>query len=109
MNTKIDFFSTNDDISKILSHRIKAERIAQELKQSDLARMADVKIHVVRNLEQHSKVSLDNLISIIRALKKLSIFEDMFDFAQERIEIDAFKYKNQMDKKVKKRVRDAKQ
>lgn len=108
MNTKIDFFSTNDDIAKILSARIKDERIAQELKQSDLAKMADVKPHVIRNLEQHSKVSLDNLISIIRALKKLSIFEDMFDFEQERIDIDAFNYKNNIDKKAKKRVRDAK-
>ena len=70
--------------------------------------MADVKPHVIINLEQHSKVSLDNLISIIRALKKLSIFEDMFDFKQERIDIDAFKYKNDSSKKAKKRVRDAK-
>lgn len=106
MNSKIDFFSTNKDIANLLSFRIKEERIAQELKQSELAVKANVKVHVVRNLEQHSKITLDNLISIIRALKKLDIFNEMFDFAKERIEVDAFNYvKNQ---KTKKRVKSAK-
>ena len=109
MNSKLDFFSTNNDVANLLSARVKNERIFQELKQSELAEMADVKLHVIRNFEQHSKISLDNLISIIRALKKLGIFEDMFDFEQERIDIDAFKYIDDAKKKAKKRVRDAKQ
>ena len=107
MSAKIDFFSTNEDIAKLLSSRIKEERIAQELKQSELAAMANVKTHVVRNLEQHSKITLDNLISIIRALKKLDIFENMFDFAKQRIEVDAFTYANDLNKR-RKRVKSAK-
>jgi transcriptional regulator with XRE-family HTH domain len=105
----IDYFTTNDDISRLLASRIKEERIAQKLKQEELAKKANVKIHVVRNLEQHSKVTLDNLISILRGLKKLSIFEDMFDFSKERIEVDAFKYKEDLKKRSKKRVYDEKQ
>ena len=64
----INILSSNEDIAKILALRIKKERIAQNLKQAELANMADVKPHVIRNLEQHSKITLDNLISIIRAL-----------------------------------------
>ena len=109
MNDKIDFFSTNKDIAMLLSSRIKAERIAQELKQSELALKANVKVHVVRNLEQHSKITLDNLISIIRALKKLDIFNDLFDFAKKRIEVDAFNYIDKQKMKTKKRVKSAKQ
>ena len=108
MNDKIDFFSTNDDIAKLLSFRIKEERIAQQLKQSELAARANVKVHVVRNLEQHSKITLDNLISIIRALKKLDVFNEMFDFAKQRIEVDAFNYANEQKLKTKKRVKSAK-
>lgn len=108
MHNKIDFLSTNEDIAMLLSSRIKEERIAQELKQSELATKANVKVHVVRNLEQHSKITLDNLISIIRALKKLDIFNDMFDFAKQRIEVDAFNYINEQNKKTKKRVKSAK-
>ncbi len=104
----INFFTTNQEISKILSGRIKEERIAQNLKQVDLAYIANVKIHVIRNFEQHSTITLDNLISIIRALKKLDIFEELFDFAKERREVDAFEYL-EMKKKTKKRVYDAKQ
>jgi len=108
MNDKIDFFSTNEDIAIILSSRIKEERIMQELKQSELALKANVKVHVVRNLEQHSKITLDNLISILRALKKLDIFNEMFDFAKQRIEVDAFNYVTEQTKKAKKRVKSAK-
>jgi len=108
MSNKIDFFSTNEDIAMLLSFRIKEERIAQELKQSELAVKADVKVHVIRNLEQHSKITLDNLISIIRALQKLDIFNDMFDFAKQRIEVDAFNYINEQKMKTKKRVKSAK-
>jgi len=106
MNNKIDFFSTNEEIAKLLSLRIKEERIEQELKQSELAQRANVKVHVVRNFEQHAKITLDNLISILRALKKLDIFNTLFDFAQERIEVDAFNYAN--DVKPKQRVKRAK-
>jgi len=108
MSSKVDFFSSNDDIARLLSLRIKQERIAQELKQSELADMANVKVHVIRNLEQHSKVTLDNLISIIRALKKLDVFNDMFDFNKERIELDAFNYINEQSKKARQRVKSAK-
>ena len=42
------------------------------------------------------------------ALKKLDIFNDMFDFNKERIELDAFNYINEQSKKTKQRVKSAK-
>ena len=104
---EIDVLSTNEDIAKILASRLKRERLSQSLKQEELALMADVKPHVVRNLEQHSKISLDNLISIMRALRKTDVFETMFDFEKARIEVDAFT-QNTSNKKHKQRVYDAK-
>ena len=81
---EINILSTNDDIAKILALRIKKERLSQNLKQEELAQRADVKPHVVRNLEQHSKISLDNLISIMRALRKTDVFENMFAFEMQK-------------------------
>ena len=104
----INVLSSNQDIAEILAHRIKKERLAQNLKQLELARRADVKTHVIRNLEQHSKISLDNLISVLRALRKLDVFNHMFDFAKERIELDAFEYQKDLLKREKKRVYDEK-
>ncbi len=102
---EINVLSTNEDIAKVLALRLKRERISQSLKQAELASMADVKPHVIRNLEQHSKISLDNLISIMRALRKTDVFETMFDFETERIEVDAF---TQNPSKQKQRVYDGK-
>ncbi|MDF1884121.1 helix-turn-helix transcriptional regulator [Sulfurimonas sp. SAG-AH-194-C21] len=104
---EINVLSTNQDIAKILASRLKQERISQSLKQEELALMADVKPHVIRNLEQHSKISLDNLISIMRALRKTDVFETMFDFEKEHIEVDAFA-QNIANKKKKQRVYDRK-
>ncbi len=107
--SQIDFFTTNDEIAKLLASRIKSERVAQHLKQEQLAQKADVKIGVVRNLEQNAKITLHNLIAILRALQKQEIFNELFDFEKERIAVDAFKYEEEMRKKKKQRVYDAKQ
>ncbi|OGS70667.1 MAG: hypothetical protein A3F91_09140 [Flavobacteria bacterium RIFCSPLOWO2_12_FULL_35_11] len=105
---KINILSNNNEISMVLANRIKEERIAQNLKQSDLARRANVKIHVVRNFEQFGKITLDNLISILRGLRKVEVFSGIFNFSKERIELDAFEYKEKIIKKQKKRVYSAK-
>lgn len=104
----INFFTTNDAIAELLSVRIKNERIAQKLKQEQLAQKAGVKIGIVRNFEQYYKITLLNLIAILRALEKEEIFNELFDFEKERIEVDAFKYQEEIAKKKKQRVYDAK-
>ncbi len=97
---------SDSEIATLLSQRIKQERIIQQLKQEDLATRADVSISVVRSFEQSAKITFKNLISILRALGKTSIFEDLFDFKKERIELDAFEYSENLEKSYnKKRVK----
>ena len=108
MKNKINVLSSNKEISSLLSSRIKQERLAQGLKQIDLAKKANVGIRIIRELEQNSKISLDSLISVIRALQKIDIFNSLFDFAKERIELDAFEYQEKILNKAKKRVYDGK-
>ncbi len=107
--SQINYFTTSDEIAKLLSLRIKDERIAQNLNQEVFAQKAGVKIGIIRNLEQNSKITLDNLISVLRALQKQNLFETLFDFEKERIEVDAFKYQEEIGKNKKQRVYDAKQ
>jgi len=106
--SQINYFTTNDEIAKLLSLRIKDERVTQNLKQDQLAQKAGVKVGIIRNFEQNSKITLYNLISILRALQKQEIFNELFDFEKERIEVDAFKYQEKIGKNKKQRVYDAK-
>lgn len=106
--SQINYFTTNDEIAKLLSLRIKDERVIQNLKQEQLAQKSGVKIGIIRNFEQNSKITLNNLISILRALQKQDIFNELFDFEKERIEVDAFKYQEEIGKNKKQRVYDAK-
>ena len=45
------------------------------------------------------KITLHNLIAILRALQKQEIFNELFDFEKERIAVDAFKYEEETRKK----------
>lgn len=107
--SEIGYLTSDEEIAEILSSRIKDERIAQGVKQKDLAIRAGVGVHVIRNFEQSSRITLINLIAIIRSLRKTSALKELFDFKRERIELDAFEYADKIIIKGKKRVRDVKQ
>ena len=97
---------SDSEIAMDLAQRIKKERIAQSIKQTDLALRADISLSVVKNFEQSGKITLKNLISILKALGKSSLFTELFDFEKERIENDAFEYaENQKNKYNRKRVK----
>ena len=97
---------SDSEIAMDLAQRIKKERIAQNIKQTDLALRADISLSVVKNFEQFGKITLKNLISILKALGKSSLFTELFDFEKERIENDAFEYaENQKNKYNRKRVK----
>jgi len=106
--SNVNFLTSDDDISRLLSSRITKERIIQDIDQKELARRAGVSLFAVRNFEQNGKITLINLIAIVRAIRKTKIFEDLFDFEKERIDVDAFEYHEKFqDKYNKKRVRNA--
>jgi transcriptional regulator with XRE-family HTH domain len=77
MNMAIDLFS-NDEILAQLSGRLRAQRLAQELSQQELAHMAGLSHGAVRNLEEHGQVTLSTLVRILRALGLLPQLETLF-------------------------------
>ena len=93
------FLCSDSEIATLLSTRIKKERIIQNIKQKELADKADVSIDILRNFEQKGKITLVNLISILRALGKTSLFEELFDFEKARIEYDASLYNEKLKEK----------
>ena len=99
-------FKSDSEIALIIAQRFKQERLFLQLTQVDLAKRALVSVKVVRNFEQHGKINLINLIALTKALNRSNIFDDLFNFEKERIELDVFEYMEQMKKnKNRKRVR----
>lgn len=97
---------TDREVALMLSHRLKKERIAQQLKQAELAERAKLSVSTIKNFENHGKITLINLISILKGLGKRSLFDDLFDFETERMEFDMFEYSENLKKIYnKKRVR----
>lgn len=108
-NESISYFTSDNDVCKILAQRIKKERIAQQITQEDMAYRANVSSYAVRNFEQKGEITLGNLVAVLGALNKKNVLSNLFDFTQERIEFDAFEYLENLEKKYnKKRVRHAK-
>ena len=58
----------NDEIRQILGEKIKRARVDHEYSQSDLALKSGVSVHSISNIENGKDFSVDNLISILRAL-----------------------------------------
>jgi predicted transcriptional regulator len=103
--SEFGFLTSSEDISKTLSSRVTKERIIQGIDQKELARRADISLFAVRNFEQNGKITLDNLVCILRAIRKINSLENLFDFEKERIEVDAFEYLEKYQHKYnKKRV-----
>jgi transcriptional regulator with XRE-family HTH domain len=70
--------SSNDEILARLSERLRAQRLAQNLSQQELAQMAGLSHGAVRNLEAHAQVTLFTLVRILRALGLLQELEALF-------------------------------
>lgn len=108
-DNNISYFTSDEDICKILAQRIKRERIAQQITQKDMAYRSNISNYVVRTFEQKGEITLKNLISILGTLNKKDVLNNLFDFVQERVDVDAFEYLENIEKKYnKKRVRHAK-
>jgi len=104
----IGYFTSNEEIMEILSQRITSERIIQNINQKELSKKANVTNYVVREFEQNHKISLENLIAILRALGKTDLFNTLFDFKAQRIEVDAVLFQEKIEKKYnRKRVKHA--
>lgn len=58
----------NEEIRSYLGEKIKRARIDHEYSQTELALRSGVSVHSISNIENGKDFSVDNLISILRAL-----------------------------------------
>ncbi|MEA2100439.1 MAG: helix-turn-helix transcriptional regulator [Campylobacterota bacterium] len=106
--SNIGYLTSDKEIMEILSQRITNERIVQNINQKELSKKANISLYTVREFEQNHKISLENLIGILRALGKTNLFNTLFDFKAQRVEVDAVLFQEKIEKKYnKKRVKHA--
>ncbi len=98
-------FLTNSEICSLLAKRIKQERLAQNLKQKEFAKRANISSSTYILFEKTGQISLERLVSIIRALGKIDVLSSFLDFDKERLETDAFAWEENRRKKPIKAVR----
>ncbi|OFZ83256.1 MAG: hypothetical protein A2583_03210 [Bdellovibrionales bacterium RIFOXYD1_FULL_53_11] len=77
---KLDFkMATPEEVCRELGLRLRAHRLARNIKQQELAGMAGVSTGTVKNLESHGQSSLDTLVRIAAALDLVQDFESLFE------------------------------
>ena len=76
----LDFkLASNVEIALELGRRLKVQRLAQDLRQVELAARAGVARGTVQNLEGKGQCSLESLVRIVRALGLIDAFANVFE------------------------------
>ena len=76
----LDFtFASNAEVALELGRRLKAQRLAQNLQQTELAARAGVARGTVQNLETKGQCSLESLVRIVRVLGLVEDLARMFE------------------------------
>lgn len=66
------------EILSTLGARLRAQRLAQALRQRDLAQMAGLSLGALRKLEHDGQCSLETLIRVVQALGLVEELENLF-------------------------------
>ena len=66
------------EILQALGQRVRAQRLAQELPQRELAQMAGLSLGALRKLESSGQSSLETLVRAVQALGLANELEDLF-------------------------------
>jgi transcriptional regulator with XRE-family HTH domain len=74
-----------DEILLVLGQRIRAQRLAQELSQLELAQMAGLSLGAVRKLENSGQCSVETLVRAVQALGLVDELEDLFALKRQSI------------------------
>lgn len=77
--------ATTDEILQALGQRLRMQRLAQSLPQSELAQMAGLSLGAVRKLEGTGQCSLETLIRAARVLGLAKELEDLFVLKRQSI------------------------
>jgi transcriptional regulator with XRE-family HTH domain len=86
MNNILSFsLATSSEICKELGARLRAQRLLQDIQQSELAAKAGVSRGTVQNLERKGQCSLESLIRIVISLGLADDLEGLFQLKPRSI------------------------
>lgn len=71
--------ASNSEVALELGQRLKAQRLARNLQQVEVAARAGVARGTVQNLEAKGQCSLESLVRIVRALGLIDEFAGVFE------------------------------
>ncbi|WP_420007576.1 helix-turn-helix domain-containing protein [Xanthomonas sacchari] len=71
-------FKKPGEVVALLAERLRRERLYLGLKQSEVAKRADVAMSTISNLENGQSVSLDNWVRVTMALGRAQELEGLF-------------------------------
>ncbi len=74
-----------EEILATLGQRLRAQRLAQELPQRELAHMAGLSLGALRKLEGSGQSSLETLVRVVQALGLSSELDDVFVLKRQSI------------------------
>ncbi len=78
-------FATHPEILRELGGRLRAQRLAQGLRQADLAGMAGVSVGTVKSLEATGVSSTDSWVRVVRALGLQDALQPLFVLERQSI------------------------
>jgi transcriptional regulator with XRE-family HTH domain len=82
----LDFtLATHKEILQELGVRLRAQRLAQELPQAELAAMAGVSLGTIKSLERSGVSSLETLIRVVQALGLTDHLQPLFELPRQSI------------------------
>ncbi len=70
--------ATPREIATLLGGNLRAQRLAQNLRQDELAARAGVAVGTVRNLEGKGQASLESLVRVVSSLGLAAEFDGLF-------------------------------
>lgn len=71
--------ATVDEILPLLGERLRRQRLAQGLAQSELAAMAGLSLGAVRKLERSGQSSVETMVRVVKALGLVAELEPLFE------------------------------
>ncbi len=77
--------ATTNEIAEELAKRLRAHRLAQNLRQSELAARAGISLKTLTTFEQSGRVSLDILLRVVSALGLSESLSTLFEIKQQSI------------------------
>ncbi|KAF1069319.1 helix-turn-helix transcriptional regulator [Variovorax sp.] len=73
------------EVLQALGQRVRAQRLAQQVPQRELAQMAGLSLGAVRKLESSGQTSLETLVRAVQALGLVNELEDLFVLKRQSI------------------------